>query len=78
MNVDATDMRTGHPVKAWQAGQVIRDEQSFVVRKDWKSKTATLVVGFFQPGKHRIEDRMEVAGGPAPIVSRRGQMLLSF
>lgn len=62
LNVDLTDMRTGHPVKAWQAGQVIRDEQSFVVKKDWKSASATLIVGFFQPGKHRIEDRMEVAG----------------
>lgn len=59
-NVDATDMRTGHRVSEWKAGQVIRDEQSFVVERDWKSPTARLIVGFFQPGKHRIADRMEV------------------
>jgi hypothetical protein len=69
LNVDLTDMRTGHPVKAWKAGQVIRDEQSFVVKKDWKSPSATLIVGFFQPGKHRVEDRAEVAA-TAPIDER--------
>jgi hypothetical protein len=70
MNVDLTDMRTGHPVKAWKAGQVIRDEQSFVVKKDWKSAKATLIVGFYQPGKHRVEDRMEVAAAGAPVAAR--------
>jgi hypothetical protein len=65
MNVDLTDMRTGHPVKAWQAGQIIRDEQIFVVKKDWKSPTATLIVGFFQPGRHKVADRAEVAGASA-------------
>lgn len=70
MNVDLTDMRTGHPVKAWQAGQVIRDDQNFVIKKDWKSPTATLIVGFFQPGKHKVEDRMEVTATGAAVAER--------
>jgi len=67
---DETDMRLGHPVAAWQAGQVIRDEQTIVVPKDWKSRSARLVVGLFQPGKHRIEDRAAVAGEGAPVADR--------
>lgn len=60
-NVDLTDMRTGHPPDRWKAGQIIRDEQTFVLRKDWKSATALLVVGLYQQGKHRIADRMAVS-----------------
>ena len=70
MNVDLTDMRTGHPVKAWQAGQIIRDQQIFVVRKDWKSPTATLIVGFFQPGRHKVTDRAEVSAASAAVDQR--------
>jgi hypothetical protein len=62
VNADATDLRTGHPVAAWKAGQVLRDEQTVVVPRDWSSRSARLVVGLFQPGKHRIADRAEVDG----------------
>lgn len=62
LNADLTDMRTGYPAAKWEAGMVIRDEQSFVVDKFWKSATATLVVGLFQQGKHKLTDRMEVTG----------------
>lgn len=65
LELDGDDMRTGHPPSAWKAGEVIRDEQSFVVPRDWKSKHATLRLGLYQIGKHRIADRMDVANGDA-------------
>jgi hypothetical protein len=63
VNADETDLRKGHPVAAWKTGEVIRDEQTFAVRQDWQVPRAQLVVGFYQPRKHRIVDRMAVAGG---------------
>lgn len=60
LNADLTDMRTGYPPAKWEAGAIIKDEQSFVVDKYWKSKQATLTVGLFQKGKHKLTDRMEV------------------
>jgi len=64
-NVDATDMRTGHPTSKWKAGQIIEDVQEFTLRADWKSKSATLIVGLYPRGKHRIEDRLPVVRGPS-------------
>lgn len=72
VNADGSEMRTGHPVGAWKAGQVIRDEQHVVLDADWRSPTATVVVGFYQPGKHRIADRMEVTG--ARVADRAAQV----
>ena len=33
-NVDLTDMRKGHTSDKWTAGQIIRDPQTFILRKD--------------------------------------------
>jgi hypothetical protein len=62
-NVDLTDMRKGHPSEKWVAGQVIRDPQTFILRKDWRAATAKLVVGIYKKGGHKITDRMDVTGG---------------
>ncbi|HVK75952.1 MAG TPA: carbohydrate-binding family 9-like protein [Kofleriaceae bacterium] len=64
-NVDLTDMRKGHPSERWQAGQVIRDPQTFILRKDWRSPKATLVIGLYKKGGHKISDRMKVTTGEA-------------
>ena len=62
-NVDLTDMRKGHTSDKWTAGQIIRDPQTFILRKDWRSPTARLVVGIYKKGGHKITDRMDVSGG---------------
>ncbi|HUQ04247.1 MAG TPA: carbohydrate-binding family 9-like protein [Kofleriaceae bacterium] len=62
-NVDLTDMRKGHTSDKWAAGQIIRDPQTFILRKDWRSPTARLVVGIYKKGGHKITDRMDVSGG---------------
>lgn len=62
-NVDLTDMRKGHPSDKWAAGQIIRDPQTFILRKDWRSATAKLVVGIYKKGGHKVTDRMDVSGG---------------
>jgi hypothetical protein len=59
LNLDASEMRFGHPSATWRAGEIIRDPQSVVVPRDWKSKHATLRIGLFPAGAHRIADRME-------------------
>ena len=70
VNLDETELRLGHPPSAWQAGQVIRDEQVVTVPKDWASKQARLVVGFYQAGKHRIADRAEVGAAGTEVTER--------
>jgi hypothetical protein len=65
LNVDATDMRTGHPPKDWKPGEIIQDEQTFTVRPDWHSPTAILIVGLYPKGKHQVSDRMPVKSGPS-------------
>jgi len=62
MNLDPTDMELGHPVETWKAGEIIQDAQDFVLRPDWKSKTATLYVGLVHVGGHDIGDRMPATG----------------
>ena len=62
VNVDQTDMRKGHPVERWTAGQIIRDPQTFILRKDWRSAKATLLVGIYKKGGHTINDRMAITG----------------
>jgi hypothetical protein len=63
VNADHSEVRRGHPVGRWRAGQVIRDPQSFVIDPDWRTPTATIAVGLFQTARRRIEDRAEIAGG---------------
>lgn len=63
MNLDASDMELGHPVASWLPGEIIRDEHPFVLRPDWKSKTATLYVGLVRAGGHDAAARMP-ANGP--------------
>ncbi len=62
VNVDQTDMRKGLPVERWTAGQIIRDPQTFILRKDWRSAKATLLVGIYKKGGHTINDRMAITG----------------
>ena len=64
LNVDETDMRTGHGPATWQAGEIIQDIQQFTLSPNWHSKTATLIVGLFPTGKHGIGDRMKIVSGP--------------
>jgi len=64
-NVDLTDMRKGHPPDTWRAGEVIRDRQTFVLRKDWRSPKATLVVGLYKKGSPKVSDRLAVTGAPS-------------
>jgi hypothetical protein len=63
MNLGATDMEVGHPVDSWKSGEVIKDVQDFVLRPDWKSKTATLYVGLIRTGGHDVGDRMPMVAG---------------
>ncbi|HTJ45066.1 MAG TPA: carbohydrate-binding family 9-like protein [Kofleriaceae bacterium] len=63
-NVDATDMRTGHPPADWKKGEIIQDEQQFTLKSDWHSPTATLIVGLYPKGKHGVGDRMKIKSGP--------------
>jgi hypothetical protein len=56
-------MRKGHPSDKWTAGQIIRDPQTFILRKDWRAPTAKMVVGIYKKGGHKLTDRMEVTGG---------------
>lgn len=70
MNVDATDMRTGYPPGKWKAGDVIRDEQSFTLKKDWRSKRATLTVGLYQKGASGADGRMPIVSGPQDAEGR--------
>ncbi|HEY1815715.1 MAG TPA: carbohydrate-binding family 9-like protein [Kofleriaceae bacterium] len=62
MNLEPSDMELGHPVATWLPGQIIRDEHSFVLRPDWKSKTATFYVGLIRDGGHDDESRMPASG----------------
>jgi hypothetical protein len=64
-NVDLTDMRKGHPPDTWRPGEVIRDRQTFILRKDWKSPKLALSVGLYQKGSAKVSDRLAVTGAPS-------------
>lgn len=70
MNLDATDMRAGHPPAKWQAGQVIRDEQRFTLDAGWTASDATLSVGLYRKGGGGAGDRMPIVSGPKDDESR--------
>ncbi|MCP4447707.1 MAG: hypothetical protein GY811_20575 [Myxococcales bacterium] len=64
MNLDATDMRTGHPAKKWKSGEIIRDEQKFTLTETWAGKSATLSVGLYRKGGQSTDSRMPIIAGP--------------
>ncbi len=62
MNLPATDMQRAHPPTAWRAGQIIEDEQEVVLRPDWRSPEAQLLIGLIAEGAHGTGDRMAAIG----------------
>ncbi len=62
MNLAPTDMQLAHAPATWRAGEIIEDEQELVLRPDWKSATATLLVGLIAVGEHGVGDRMAATG----------------
>jgi hypothetical protein len=70
LNVDATDMRAGYPPGRWQAGDVIRDEQVFVIPSAWRSDHVDLRIGLYRRGGQSAGDRLTIRSGPADDESR--------
>jgi Carbohydrate family 9 binding domain-like len=64
MNLDDSPMRRAYPPRRWRAGDLFTDAQSFVLRPDWRSPTATLLVGLVKRGGHGPADRLAVVRGP--------------
>lgn len=60
LDVSRSDLRTGHPVGTWKTGEILRDEQTIVLPRLWKSRRATLRVGLHPVGSHRARDRVEI------------------
>jgi len=58
MNLIKTDMQIAHGPEVWEAGEIIEDVQTFTVRPDWRSQSATVLVGLVEVGKHGTLDRM--------------------
>lgn len=64
INVSTSDMMYGHPPSKWKPGQIVEDVHPILIRPDWSSKTAKILVGFIEEGKHGPLDRIAVAGQP--------------
>lgn len=62
VTVPASDMQVGHGPALWKAGEVIEDIQDLTLRPDWRSPTATLLVGLIKTGGHEVSDRMAASG----------------
>ncbi len=62
MNLDASDMQFAYGPAKWQAGDLIEDPQTFIVRPDWRSASATVLVGLIEVGRHGTLDRMAASG----------------
>jgi hypothetical protein len=62
MSLLPTDMQRAHKPQTWRAGEIIEDEQEIVLRPDWKSNEANLLVGLIATGAHGQGDRMAAAG----------------
>lgn len=62
MNLPATDMQVAHGPATWRAGEIIEDVQEFTLRPDWRSPSATLLVGLIANGEHGLGDRMAATG----------------
>ncbi len=59
INLPATDMQIAHGPATWQAGEIIEDVQTFTVRPDWRSASATILIGLIESGAHGTLGRME-------------------
>lgn len=73
-NLDDTPLRRALPLARWRAGQIIEDVQKTVLRADWSSPQAILLVALAPRGGHRAADRVPVSGGPRQddaVVARR-------
>jgi hypothetical protein len=62
MNLGASDMQYAYGPGKWQAGDLIEDVQTFIVRPDWRSPSATILVGLIEVGRHGTLDRMAASG----------------
>jgi hypothetical protein len=62
MNLDASDMEFAYGPAKWKPGDLIEDVQTFVVRPDWRSASATILVGLIEVGRHGTLDRMAAQG----------------
>ncbi len=70
MNVDETKMRKGYGPDRWKAGDIVKDEQTITLRKDWGSPFASIYVGLYKKGGQSERDRMPVVSGPHDGKSR--------
>ncbi|MDX2090132.1 MAG: carbohydrate-binding family 9-like protein [Kofleriaceae bacterium] len=68
MSLLPTDMQRAHKPETWRVGEIIEDEQEIVLRPDWKSNQAQLLVGLIATGAHGQGDRMAASG--ANVVDR--------
>jgi len=62
MSLPITDMQRAHGPATWRAGEIIEDEQDILLRPDWRSNEATILVGLIEVGAHGTLDRMPVTG----------------
>jgi hypothetical protein len=62
MNLTSSDMQYAYGPERWKAGDIIEDPQTFVVRPDWRSASATILVGLIEVGRHGTLDRMAATG----------------
>jgi hypothetical protein len=76
MNVDSTKMRSSYPLADWKAGDLIKDEQTITLKKDWKSAVATVHVGVYRRGGHSENDRLPIVTGPND--GHRGVVAMRF
>jgi hypothetical protein len=70
MNVDETKMRKGYGPDRWKAGDIVKDEQTITLKKEWGSPFAAIYVGLYKKGGHSEKDRMPVVSGPNDGKSR--------
>lgn len=62
MSLPITDMQRAHGPATWRAGEIIEDEQDILLRPDWRSNEATILVGLIEVGAHGTLDRMPAIG----------------
>ena len=62
MNLPITDMQRAHGPATWRAGEIIEDEEDILLRPDWRSNEATILVGLIEVGAHGTLDRMPAIG----------------
>jgi hypothetical protein len=71
MNLPPTDMERARDPASWRPGEVIEDVQDVTLRPDWRSPTATVLVGLIAVGAHGVGDRMAVVAPGAGLVRDR-------